>query len=104
MHVVICGRAIPVKLKSDRVLKNDFGLFDSEKEVIELRRRMDVVQRRRTLIHECFHAFLFFTGYNELLLDISPNAEEAMTRAFEQAFPDLFKFSAELEKWIRDDQ
>lgn len=103
MQVVICGLTIPIVLRSEKALKNDLGLFDSEKEQIELLRRMDVKIRRKTLIHECFHAFLFITGYNELLQDISPNAEEAMTRAFEQAFNDLFVFDDDVERWIRGD-
>ena len=100
MKVLIAGKEVPVLLKSGRALKNEYGLFCTEKEHIELREKMDVNLRRKTLAHECFHAFLFLTGYNELLLDISPNAEEALARAFEQSLGDLMVFNQELEDWI----
>lgn len=101
MYVEISGRQVPINLKSGRSLKNNFGQFNGSTECIDLWKTMDVSIRRRTLAHECFHAFLHFTGYNELLADISDNMEEAMCRAFEQSLGELFLFSPELEAWIK---
>ena len=95
MHVVVCGREVPVHLKSGRAMKNDYGYFELETESISLKSSMPVAIRRRTLSHECFHAFLYFTGYNELLEDISRNTEEALTRAFDAGMGDMLMFPDE---------
>lgn len=100
MHVDIGGLHIPVILKNKKEMKNDHAFFCAESESIHIHRNLDVEMRRKTLAHECYHAFLFVTGYNELLNEISSNLEEAMTRAFEQALGNYFVFNQDIEDWI----
>lgn len=100
MHVIICNREVPVELKSGRAMKDCYGKFNANTETISLLKTMDMEMRRRTVAHECFHAFLHFTGYNEMLEDISPSAEEALVRAFDAGMGDWMFFPAEIESWI----
>ena len=104
MNVTIGGLEVPVLLKSKRQMKDNFACFDANTETIHILSNLDVTLRRKTLAHECFHAFLFITGYNELLSDTSENFEEAMTRAFEQHCGHLLTFNADIEAWIRGEK
>ena len=103
MNVMIGGIEIPVILKTKKQMKDNYACFCSETESIHVLTNMDVSLRRKTLAHECFHAFLFVTGYNELLSDVSDNFEEAMTRAFEQHLGIYMHFSPDIENWLNPD-
>jgi hypothetical protein len=102
MHVKIYNKDIPVNLKTPRQMKGNHGLFNLEKEEIDLDAKQPVHLRKKTLIHECIHAFFYITGYNELLEEVSPHFEEAMCRGLEQAFESHFVFNDQLEAWISD--
>jgi len=101
MFVNIGGLEIPVLLKGKKSMKDNFACFCHNTESIHVLSTMDPALRRKTLAHECFHAFLFITGHNELLGDISENFEEALTRAFEQHLGLYMFFNKEIEEWIK---
>lgn len=100
MKVRISGVEIPVELVSKRKMKNDYGQFISDEEIIRVREDQPVRMRRKTLVHEICHAYLFISGFSELLISLDDNMEEAFCRSFEQSFPELFRFDPEIEAWI----
>lgn len=100
MHIAILGKKIPVILKSAQSMRGHYGYFLHEEEAIYLKKSMKQEHRRQTLSHECFHAFLYLTGHNELLRDISENYEESLTRGFEAALGNYFVFPKPIEDWI----
>jgi hypothetical protein len=100
MYIELNGITIPVILKDTKQLPDAFAQFCYKTESIQIRRNVPTALKRKTLVHECFHAFLYLTGYNELMTDISSNFEEALTRGFEQAFGEYFVFPDEIEKWL----
>lgn len=104
MYISIGGLEIPVLLKTKKQMKDTFALFCHETECIHILNVLDPSLRRKTLAHECFHAFLFITGYNELLSDVSDNFEEAITRGFEQHLGVHMSFNDEIESWIRGEK
>jgi hypothetical protein len=101
MNVCISGREIQVLLKPSRSMKQTYGIFKGESMEIWLAEKQPTYMRRQTLIHECFHAFLYVTGYNELLEEVSPHFEEAMCRGIEQSLESLFIFNEDIETWIK---
>ncbi len=100
MFVIICGKKVPIILKSGRAMKNTLGEFCTETEEISIKQSTPKELRRRTLSHECFHAFLHFTGYAYLLDDISANCEEALTRAFDSGMGNMLRYPKDVEEWI----
>lgn len=105
-NVVIGTNSVPVYTFSARKLGASFGetVFDPDVE-IHLRATLKVNQRRRVLVHECFHAFLYFSGYSESMESdkFGPNFEESLTRAFEDYLSHMFVFSKDIEKWLEGD-
>lgn len=104
MIVVIGGIEILIELKSKRHMKEDYGEFDTRTETIRLLTDQPVNLRRKTLVHECLHAYFYISGYTELLDSVDDSLEEGICRSFEQAMSHMFAFSSELEAWIVGDQ
>ena len=100
MFIPIAGHNIPLILEPMRKMKVNLGEFDPNEEQIHMRKDLSVKLRRKTLAHECFHAFLYLTGYDQLLCTVDENFEEALTRAFEQALGGYVTFPKDVEKWV----
>lgn len=75
----IMGRKVKIVYKKTDDLH---GSFDGDKHIIELDKSvlLDPELYEATLIHECIHAVLFYSGLNELLTD---EKEEAIVRSLE---------------------
>jgi len=102
MFIVIGGVEVPICLKSKRQMKDAYGLFHREEESIYLDKDQPGRIRRKTLVHECMHAYLYISGYTELVDSIDENFEEGLCRGFEQAMAHLFKFPKEIEVWLNE--
>lgn len=102
MFIVIGGVEIPVYLKHKRHMKDAYGMFHRDDESISLEKDQPLRLRRKTLVHECIHAYLYISGYTELLESVDDNFEEGVCRGFEQAMAHFFKFPKEIEDWIRE--
>lgn len=74
---------------SDTSLLGEFLLDPQEIHLVET---LPQKARRATLSHELFHAFLGFTGYNQILDEVHPALEEAVCRAFEHAMGNLIYY------------
>lgn len=75
----IMGKKVKIIYKNNNDLH---GSFDGDKNIIELDKNLlnDEELYKSTLIHECIHAVLFYSGLNQLL---NSKKEEAIVRALE---------------------
>jgi hypothetical protein len=100
LSVIIAGVYIPIELKPKRQMKESYGEFDHTNETINMRVDQPINLRRKSLVHECFHTYLYLSGFSSLLRSIDPNMEEAFCCSFEQAMSHMFAFSPEIEAWL----
>jgi Zn-dependent peptidase ImmA (M78 family) len=93
----ITVKILPQKKMTDNDLLGEFLLDSHEIHLVETLPRS---ARRATLSHELFHAFLAYSGYNQIIDGIHPNMEEALCRAFEHCIGNMLYYPSKIEEWL----
>jgi hypothetical protein len=76
-------KKIPVKFE---ILKNLYGYFETEKEILVLDKRIKGLRLFNTIMHELFHIIIFYAGIN-----VNNRGEEPIAQAVGDGYSKIFK-------------
>jgi len=68
------------------VLKNLYGYFETEKEILVIDSRVKGLRLFNTIMHELFHIIIFYAGIN-----VNDRGEEPIAQAVGDGYSKIFK-------------
>jgi hypothetical protein len=68
------------------ILKNLYGYFETEKEILVIDSRVKGLRLFNTIMHELFHVIIFYAGIN-----VNDRGEEPIAQAVGDGYAKIFK-------------
>jgi len=68
------------------ILKNLYGYFETEKEILVIDSRVKGLRLYNTIMHELFHIIIFYAGIN-----VNDRGEEPIAQAVGDGYSKIFK-------------
>ncbi len=68
------------------ILKNLYGYFETEKEILVIDSRVKGLRLYNTIMHELFHIIIFYAGIN-----VNDRGEEPIAQAVGDGYTKIFK-------------